>query len=148
MTKEQIYKKNQKSIKLVGIFTPIVFWVCIALAVVLFFVAINQSIQNVNEIYDMLDSKVYNDTEIAENYQYLIDKYGEWVIGTGTSGFTIHFVNFKKAIFSGAILSMAIASVVLAVCGCLFGKWILPMIKKKLENENQDMVNLTILQDK
>lgn len=147
MSKEEIYKKNQKKIKLLGILTPIVFWVCLALFFVCFFTAIGNSISNVQEIYSYLDSNVYNDLELAENYQMLIQKYGEWVIGTGSSGFTMVFVNFRGAIFGGFILLNAIFSVIFLVCAFLLGKWLLPAMKKHLELENQDMVNLTILKN-
>lgn len=145
--KEKLYRKNQKSIKVLGIVTPIVFWVCIALAIIFFIVALSQSITNINEIYDLLDSKTYNDTQIAENYNYLCNKYGELVVGQGTSGFTIHFVNFKSAIFNALIVSMVILSEVFLIAGFFLGKWFLPYYKKKLESSNQDMVNLTILQN-
>jgi len=147
MNKEEIYKKNQKRIKALAILSPIVFWVCLALAIVCFCSAIGNSMDNVNEIYNLLDSKVYNDTQLADNYQYLINKYGKWVIGQGTSGFTMVFVNFKGAIFSGFVVLNAIFSAIFLVSAFLLGKWLLPSLKKKFEIDNQDMVNLTILKN-
>lgn len=146
MNKTDIYKKNQKSIKILGVATPIVFWVCLALAIIFFLVAISNCITNINEIYDYLDSKVYNDTELAANYTTLCDKYGELIIGQGTSGFTLHFVNFKGAIFNALNVSMAILSEIFLFLAFFLGKWFLPYYKKHLENSNQDMVNLTILE--
>ena len=146
MNKQEMYKSNQHKAKVINTFAPIVFWVCIALAFVFFVVAISESVSNLNEIYDKLDSNVYNDEQLAENYIELCDKYGEWVVGKGTSGFTLHFINFKGAIFSAVIVSMAICSEVFLLLGFLFGKWLMPYWSKKLEQSNQDMVNLTILE--
>lgn len=147
MDKTELYKKNQKSIKVLGVATPIVFWVCIALAVIFFSVAISSCLQNINEIYDYLDSKVYNDTQLAENYQFLIDKYGEMIVGQGTSGFTLHFVNFKGAIFSVLNVTMVVLAEVFLFLAFFLGKWFMPYYKKHLENSNQDMVNITILEN-
>jgi len=145
MNKQEQYKKNQRKAKILKVLTPIVFWVMLALAFVFFIVALSTGLENINEIYDLLDSKTYNDTEIAEHYSTLCDKYGEWVIGQGTNGFTIHFIDFKGALFSGLIVAMVVLGCVFFVGAFLIGKWILPMMVNKLEQENQDMVNLTIL---
>jgi len=148
LTKEQLYKKNQKAIKVLGICTPIVFWLLLALGVLCFCLAISRSMENVNEIYALLDSKTYNDTQLQENYNALVEKYGELCVGTGSNGFTIHFIDVKSAIFSAFIVANGVFSVIFILGAFILGKWVLPALKKHIELENQDMVNLTILKDK
>ena len=145
MNKVDIYKRNTKIAKIIGVLTPIVFWLCIALSVICLCYAIKNSLGNINEITDMLDSNKYTNEQIRENYNYLVNKYGEWVVGSGNSGFTLVFVNIKNAVFGGFAIFNGIMSVVFLVSAFLFGKWIMPYIKNKITRDNQDMVNMEIL---
>ena len=93
LTAEEIYKKNQKKSKVLRILAPICFWGFLALSVLCLIFAIRNSFGNIAEIMALLDSKKYTGVELQSNYSYLIDKYGEWVIGNGSTGFTITFIN-------------------------------------------------------
>ena len=93
----------------------------------------------------LLDSKKYTGVELQSNYSYLIDKYGEWVIGNGSTGFTITFINIGRALFSGLMVTNGILSVVFVVSAFVLGKWLLPKISAQILLDNQDMVNLTVL---
>lgn len=148
LSKEEIYKKNQKRIKAYKIAKPIVFWGCLVLAVIFLIVALINSFGNANEIIDLLDTKTHTGEELQANYAYLTDKYGEWVIGNGDKGFQLVFVNMKSAIFSGIMISCAVMSLVFFASAYILGKWVLPSLAEKTLQENQDMVNLTILKDK
>lgn len=145
LTKEQIYKRNQKIEKIIKIATPIVFWVFIALAVLFLAMAVRNSFGNCSEIINKLDNKIYNDEQLQANYNELIEKYGEWIIGSGGSGFVLHFINIGHALFSGLMIVNLICAFVFAVLSFVFGKWLMPYICKKLEQKNSDMVNLEIL---
>ena len=79
------------------------------------------------------------------NYTYLVEKYGEWVIGNGGNGFTITFVNVGKALFSGLMITNVILSGVLFISAYVLGKWLLPKISAQILIDNQDMVNLQVL---
>ena len=144
---EQIYKKRQKKAKTLKLLAPIIFWGCIALSIVCLVFAIRNSFGNVGEIISMLDSKKFTGEQLQANYAYLTGKYGEWVIGNGSAGFVIYFVDIGKAVFSGVMLANAIFSVVFFVSAYILGKWLLPMLSTQFTQDNQDMVNLTILRN-
>lgn len=145
LTAEQIYKNNQKKSKVLRILAPVCFWGFLALAAICLIFAVKNSFGNIAEICDLLETKKYNGEQLQENYYYLIDKYGEWVIGSGSSGFTITFVNIGKALFSGLMITNCILSVVFFVSAYVLGKWLLPKISAQILIDNQDMVNLTVL---
>lgn len=145
---EEIYKNNQKKAKLFKRLAPICFWGFLALSVISLLFAIRNSFGNLHEIVSMLDSKAYNGEQLSENYNFLIDKYGEWVIGSGSTGFTITFINVGRAVFNGFMATLAILSVLFFAGAFILGKWLLPKISAQILNDNQDMVNLTILKGK
>jgi hypothetical protein len=147
LTAEEIYKKNQKKSKVLRIISPIVFWGCLALAVLCLIFAVKNSFGNIAEICTLLENKNYTGEQLQENYAYLIDKYGEWTIGTGANGFQITFINIAKALFSGLMITNCILSVVLFVSAYVLGKWLLPKISAQILIDNQDMVNMTILKN-
>ena len=147
LTPEEIYKRNQKKSKVLRILAPICFWGFLALAVLCLIFAVKNSFGNIAEICDMLDNSKWTGEQLEQNYAYLIDKYGEWVIGNGGNGFTITFVNIGKALFSGLMITNCIFFVVFLVSAYLLGKWLLPKLSAQILLDNQDMVNLTILKD-
>lgn len=147
LTPEEIYKRNQKKSKVLRILAPICFWGFLALAIICLILAIKNSFGNVAEIINMLDTKKYTGEELQANYQFLVEKYGEWVIGNGGAGFQITFVNIGHALFSGLMITNCIFFVVFLVSAYLLGKWLLPKLSAQILTDNQDMVNLTILKD-
>lgn len=148
LTAEETYKRNQKKAKLFSVLAPICFWGFLALSVLMLILAVRHSFGNMGEIIDLLDSNKFTGEELKTNYAYLIDKYGEWIIGNGGSGFTITFINIGNAIFSGLMIASCVLSVVFLVSAFVLGKWLLPMLSRQILNDNQDMVNLTILKEK
>lgn len=147
LSAEEIYKKNQKKAKVFKRLAPICFWGFLALSIMCLIFAVKNSFGNMAEILDLLDSKKYNGEQIEQNYLFLIDKYGEWVIG-GSAGFTITFVNVGKALFSGLMITNLILCVLFLVSAYILGKWALPKISEQILTDNQDMVNMTILKQK
>lgn len=147
LTPEEIYKRNQNKSKVLRILAPICFWGFLALAIICLILAIKNSFGNVAEIINMLDTKKYTGEELQANYQFLVEKYGEWLIGNGGAGFQITFVNIGHALFSGLAITNCIFFVVFIVSAYLLGKWLLPKLSAQILLDNQDMVNLTILKD-
>lgn len=145
MNKTEIYKKNQKRAKIFAVISPFVFWGLIALAVIFFVLALENSVGNMDEITTLLNSKKYTGEELRANYLYLTAKYGEWVIGSGGTGFTLTFINVKAAIFGGFAVFAGISAIVCFIGAFVLGKWLFPMLAKKITQDNEDMVNLTIL---
>lgn len=147
LTAEQIYKRNQRRSKRLRALAPVTYWTCLALAVVCFIFAVKNSFGNVGEIISMLDSKKYSGDELEANYNYLISKYGEWVVGSGGSGFMITFINIGNALFSGLMITNCVMCVIFWMSAYILGKWLLPKFAADAQLQNQDMVNLTVLRD-
>lgn len=147
LTAEEIYKKNQKRAKTLKILAPIIFWGCLALAFVCFIFAVKNSFGNVAEICDLLDNGKYTGEQLEQNYTYLLEKYGEWVIGNGGAGFSITFVNIGRALFSGLMITNIVFFIIFIVSAYVLGRWLLPKISAQILVDNQDMVNLTILKN-
>lgn len=145
---EEKYKKNQKTAKILKNLAPICFWGFLTLSIICLIFALKNSFGNMAEIMTLLDSKSFNGEQLQENYNMLIDKYGEWVIGNGSNGFTIKFINIGKAVFSGLMITNCVLFVIFLASAYILGKWVLPKLSSQILTENQDMVNLTILKDK
>ena len=147
LTPEEIYKRNQKWSKVLKILAPICFWGFLALGVICFIFAIRHSFGNIAEIIDLLDAKKYTGEALRTNYNFLVNKYGEWVIGNGGSGFQITFIHIGHALFSGLMMANFILFNVFITAAFVLGKWLLPKISAQIFTENQDMVNLTVLKN-
>lgn len=145
LTPEELYKKNQKKAKVLKKIAPFVFYGCIGLSILCLIFAIKNSFGNIAEIIELLDNKKYTGEQLKSNYSYLITKYGEWVIGTGSAGFQITFVNVGNALFSGVMIVCMVLFVVFLVSAFVLGRWLLPKIANQITEENQEMVNMTIL---
>lgn len=147
LTAEELYRKNQKKAKILRVLSPICYWGFLALAVICLIFAVKNSFGNIIEICDLLDNSKWTGTQLEQNYSFLVEKYGEWIIGNGGNGFTITFVNIGKALFSGLMIANCVLCVMFLVSAHLLGKWLLPKISAQILQDNQDMVNLTILKN-
>ena len=146
MTKKQMYERNKKRSKTLTVITPFVFWGLLALAVIFFILALKHSVGNWNEIRTLLNSKNNTGEELRANYAYLAEKYGEWIIGNGSTGFHITFIDIRAAIFGGFAIFSGVMAFISFVGAFLLGKWIFPALAKKYTQDNQDMANLTVLE--
>ena len=68
-----------------------------------------------------------------------------FVISGSNNIFVIHFINIGKALFSGLMIVNLIFSITFAILSVLLGKWLMPYLARKMEQKNNDMVNLEIL---
>lgn len=145
LTNEQIYNKNKKRAKFLKRLAPICFWSLLGISILCLVLAIRYSVGNVVEIVTMLDNRVYNGEQLEANYLYLIDKFGEIVIGNGGMGFQIKFVNIGNALFSKLFVFYFLVFGILLVGAYVVGKWALPHWAEQISERNQDLVNLTVL---
>lgn len=142
---EQLYKKNQKRARAFKVLAPIVRWGMLVLGVLFLILAIKNSIGNVLEIKSLLNSKTLTGEELKANYDMLIEKYGEWHIGNGGAGFSIEFIDITNAIFSGVAITCFSLSIICFASSYVFGKWLLPILAKQIDENNQNAVNLTVI---
>ena len=144
---EQIYKRIQRKSKLFSILAPVVLWTFLGLTILFFCLMIKNSVGNLTEIFDLLDKKTLTGEELSRNYQYLIEKYGEWtIVGNNGGTFSVHFVNIKNAFFSGLMITYCILTMVSFGISIIVGKVLFPKLSQYYKDNNQDMVNLATLQ--
>lgn len=147
LTPEQIYKKNQTKSKLYKRLSPIIFWGFMALFILFVILTISNSWGNITEIINLLDKDVHTGEELSRNYQYLVEKYGEWVvIGKNAGVFSVQFIDIRKAFFSGLMITYIVLSVVCLLIAIIVGKLLLPKLSQYYSENNQDMVNMATLQ--
>ena len=147
LTAEQMYKRNQFRAKIYKRLTPIVFWVFISMFALFVVLAISNSWGNITEIIGLLDKDVYTGQELSANYQYLIEKYGEWIIiGENAGTFSVQFVDIRAAFFSGLMITYIILAIVCLAIAIIVGKIVLPKMAQYYTDNNQDMVNMATLQ--
>lgn len=97
------------------------------------------------EILNLLDKETYNETELVDNYQYLVDKWGEWEIVGGTGGLSIRYVDVGKALFSGLMITYSCFTVGALCIAIIFGKLVFPLLAKTYKNANEEMVDMATL---
>ena len=123
-TTSEIYKKNQRKAKIIKRLTPFVFWGCLAFAVMFFVFALKNSIGNIIEIFDLLNKDKYNNIELENNYNFLVEKYGEIVLGGANGGFAITFVNVKKALVNGLGILCFEFGILFLASAFILSKWL------------------------
>ena len=144
---EQLYKKNQKKAKVFQRLSPILFWGFMALFIIFFILTVKNSWGNITEIISLLDKKKFTGEQLSQNYQFLVEKWGEWVVIGGNGGFVnVRFIDIREAIFSGLMITFIILAVVCLILAIVLGKIIFPKLAQLYSNNNQDMVNIATLQ--
>lgn len=146
MTAEMLYKKNKKKAKIFKILSPVMCYLFLALAILFFIMMIRNSIGNVTEILHLLDKDIYTGEQIEENYAYLVEKWGEWeIVGAGTSGLVIRYVDVRNALFSGLMITYTILTIICVVLSIIFGKVLFPQLSKLFSDNNSEMVDIATL---
>lgn len=147
LTPEQIYKRNQFRAKIFKNLAPIVFWVFLGLSILFFILMIGNSVGNITEIITLLDKDSLTGDQIQENYQYLIDKWGEWtIVGENGGVFSIRFVNIQNAFFSGLMATFLTLGIVCLAISIIGGKIVFPKLAQYYTDNNQSMVDIATLQ--
>lgn len=147
LTAEQLYKKNQFKSRIFKTLGPVVFYSLFSLFVLFISLTISNSWGNITEIINLLDKDTHTGEQIAENYKYLVEKWGEWsIVFQEGSAFNIRFIDIKSAFFSGLMITYMILAVV-SLCLCIIlGKVLFPKLAQYFSENNQDMVNMATLQ--
>ena len=148
LTPEQLYKKNRAKAKWFKRLSPIIFWMFLGLAILFFIFMIDNSVGNITEIISLLDGDVYNELELEQNYQMLVEKYGEWTIigNEGSSIFTVRFIDIRQAFFSGLMMTFLVLSILCLAIAIIVGKIVFPKLAQLYTDNNQDMVNMATLE--
>ena len=142
-----MYKKNLQKSKIFKRLAPVVYWGFMALFVLFVILTISNSWGNITEIIHLLDKDTFTGEEISQNYQYLIEKWGEWVIiGKNAGMFSVQFVDIRRAFFSGLMITYLSLSIVSVCVAILVGKILLPKLSQLYSDNNQNMVNMATLQ--
>ena len=107
---------------------------------------IQNSIGNITEILHLLDKDIYTGEEIAEHYEYLVEKWGEWeIVGADSAGLVIRYVDIRNALFSGLMITYTILTVVSLSLSIILGKIVFPQLAKLYSNNNAEMVDVATL---
>lgn len=109
-----------------------------------FLLVIKNSVGNITDILHQLDDNVYTGEEILQNYQMLIEKWGQWELGEG-SGVAVRYVDIGNALFSGLAITYATLTFVFLVIAIVFGKLVFPLLHKHYTNMNEELVDITTI---
>ena len=146
MTAEQLYKQNKKKMRVFRILTPIAWYLFLGLTLLFLCLAFKNSIGNVTEVLGLLDKENHSAAEVRENYQALVEKWGEWeLVGENSAGIAIRYVDIRSALFSGLMITFTTLSIVFFLCAIIFGKIIFPMLAKHYESTNGELVDMATL---
>lgn len=108
---------------------------------------VQNSVGNITEIITLLDKDSLTGDQVQQNYQYLVDKWGEWtIVGENGGVFSIQFVNIQNAFFSGLMATFLTLGIVCLVISIIGGKIILPKLAQYYTDNNQSMVDIATLQ--
>lgn len=147
LTPEQVYKRNQLKSKVFKRLSPIIYWSFMGLFIFFIILTVSNSWGNISEIINMLDKNKLSGEQVAQNYDYLVNKWGEWVIvGQNSSTFSIRFIDIRQAFFSGLMITFITLAIVCLVAAIVLGKFVFPKLAQLYSDNNQDMVNMATLQ--
>ena len=108
---------------------------------------IKNSLGNIFEIFDMLDKKTLTGEVLAENYAYLVEKWGEWtIVGANGAGFRVQFIDIRNAMFGGVMVTYMALTIVSFILSLILGKLLFPKLAQLYKDVNDDMVDLATLE--
>ena len=141
---KQMYEQNIKTSRALRISAPIIKWGLLGLAIIFIALMLTNSLGNLSEITNLLDANKYNGEELAENYAYLTDKYGEWILfgRDGGAPISVRFVDFRAAFFSGVAITFLILTIISLVLSVVLGKILFPSLSKSLKEQAEYVKNL------
>ena len=126
---------------------PIIFWTFLGLSILFFILMVQNSVGNITEIITLLDKDSLTGDQVQQNYQYLVDKWGEWtIVGENGGVFSIQLVNIQNSFFSGLMATFLTLGIVCLVISIIGGKIIFPKLAQYYTDNNQSMVDIATLQ--
>lgn len=121
-------------------------WSFLAIAVIFFFLALQNSIGNVTEILSLLNKDKYTGEQITENYAMLVERWGEWnIVGADSAGLNIKYVDVGAALFSGFMVVFTVLTIVFLALSIVVGKILFPKLIKMYTDQNGQLVDLATL---
>lgn len=107
---------------------------------------LKNSIGNITEILALLDKNIYSEAELQNNYQMLVERWGEWeIIGANSAGLVIRYVDIGNALFSSLMITFGTFSIISFCIAVVFGKIVFPLLAKHFTKTNEEMVDLATL---
>lgn len=126
---------------------PTSYWLFIALTLIFAALTVRNSLGNVFEIFDMLDKKTHTGEILAQNYAYLIEKWGEWdIVGANGGAFRVQFIDIRNAMFGGLMVTYMTLAAVCFATAIILGKLLFPRLTQLYKDNNEDMVSLATLE--
>ncbi len=90
------------------------------------------------EIIDASDKTKYTQTEITENIEQLVNRWGSWTI-TAVGGISVEYVNIKNAVFNGLSTTTLILAVISVVLAIVLGKILFPYLSNLYLESNASL---------
>lgn len=95
----------------------------------------------------MLDKDKYTGEQLQQNYEYLVNKWGEWtIVGKNAGLFSIQFIDIRQAFFSGLMFTFLTLGIVCLLIAIIAGKILFPKLAQYYTENNQSMVDIATLQ--
>ena len=108
---------------------------------------IGNSVGNITDIISLLDKDKHTGEQLEDNYQYLVEKWGEWtIVGKNAGMFSIQFIDIRQAFFSGLMITFLTLGIVCLIISVVVGKIVLPKLAQYFTDNNQSMVDIATLQ--
>lgn len=116
------------------------FWILLIISIVFLCLALYNSIGNVVEIINLLDTDQYTRAELEINYDMLKERWG-W----GEAGISVKYINIGAALFSGLMVTFTTLTIIFFLLAIILGKILLPMLGNMYKNNNDELVDITTL---
>ena len=143
LTTEQIHNRNEFLARVFSILAPITKYIFLLLTILFLYLMIKNSMGNIKEIVELLDEDVYSGIELTQNYEYLIEKWGEVrIIGLYSTDAAVRYVDVGNALFSGLMITFSILASITFSIAVIFGKIVFPLLTKHYKSRNKNIENL------
>lgn len=107
---------------------------------------VKNSVGNVIEILQLLDKDNYSGVQLEQNYQALIERWGEWeIVNAGSAGLVVRYVDIGHALFSGLMITYGTFTLVCFCLALILGKLTFPLLAKHFVSSNEEIVDMATL---
>lgn len=88
---------------------------------------------------------MYSGEQIAQNYQALVERWGEMHV-TEFGSFQIKYIDIQKAFFNGASITYLTLAIVFLVAAIALGKILFPQLCNMYKSANDQLADLAAIQ--